>query len=56
LDGVRGCARDTQLHLAIPTLLDPMLGIVAHREGSHQLVPIENQVSQALPAWFSNGT
>jgi len=56
LDGVGGCARVAQQHLAIPTLLDPMLGIIAHRESSHQLVPIEDQVSQGLQARFSNGT
>jgi len=33
-----------------------MLGIIAHREGGHQRIPVEDQVSQALQVRLSNGT
>jgi hypothetical protein len=48
LDQFGDCACLLQLHLAIPKLIDPMFGVIAHGESSHQFVPIEDQVSQAL--------
>jgi hypothetical protein len=44
------------LHRVIPTVLDPMLSIIAHHESSHQLLPFEHQVSQTSQIGLSDDT
>jgi hypothetical protein len=51
-----GCGHSTQPHRIVAALVDPKLGVIAHREGSHQLVAIEDQVGQSLPVSLCNGT